>query len=115
MLSARDALASIAYLALDAQGRMDQRRGPSLHDISLAVVRSADALGICGDSDTPEAEIGAVSDIIARHSRAMRRASVDWKLGVPAQPASQRRTSGVDVTHAFVPRVVASRARTHAK
>jgi hypothetical protein len=51
--------------------------GPSVHDITLIVVKAAELLDIIHEPGTIAAEVGAISDVSQRHLRHMRK----WQRG----------------------------------
>jgi hypothetical protein len=81
-----DTLAAIAYLSLVSNGK---DRDPTLHDISVAVVRAAPLLEIEADPQAPDIEIEAVAKVCEKHSWAQEK-----RVVVFGGPKAIRRWSG---------------------
>jgi hypothetical protein len=64
-ISKPDALASIAYLTLAANGKACD---PTLHDIASAVVQAAPLLNLSTDPEGVDMEIDAISWMCERHN-----------------------------------------------
>jgi hypothetical protein len=99
MIDNRNALASIAYLALDAQGKMGGGKEPTTEEITIAVVRAAEMINITDEPGTIAAEIGAISDVSQRHLYIARK----WQEGTVVNLGGAKKVSPLNGHKSYGP------------